>query len=108
VRISLLAAGDLVYSIDRGALVVVPIRRVHRQPVTALHRMVELKLAHGATIRISPRHPTGDGSDFGALAAGDTVDGVRVIGAGLVDYAEPFTYDILPESDSGMYFAGAS
>jgi len=24
----------------------------------------------------------------------------------LVGYAEPFTYDILPESDSGMYFAG--
>ena len=68
--------------------------------------MVELKLAHGATIRISPRHPTGDGRHFGALAVGDTVDGVRVIGASLVDYAEPFTYDILPESDSGMYFAG--
>jgi len=104
--ISALAAGDLVYSIDRGSLAVVPIRRVHREPVTGAHRMVELKLAHGATIRISPRHPTGDGRHFGALAVGDTVDGVRVVGAGLVDYTEPFTYDILPESDSGMYFAG--
>ena len=46
-----LKVGDLVYSIDRGSLVVVPIKRVHRQPVTGSHRIVELKLAHGATLR---------------------------------------------------------
>ena len=103
-----LKVGDLVYSIDRGSLVVVPIKLVHRQPVTGRHRIVELKLAHGATLRISPRHPTADGRHFADLAPGDFVDGVRVIGASLVDYDQPFTYDILPDSDSGTYFAGGT
>ncbi len=103
-----LKIGDLVYSIDRGSLAVVPIKLVHQQPVTGSHRIVELKLAHGATLRISPRHPTADGRHFVDLAPGDLVDGVRVIGARLVDYDQPFTYDILPDSDSGTYFAGGA
>jgi hypothetical protein len=103
-----LEVGDLVYSIDRGSLAVVPIKVVHRQPVTGRHRVVELKLAHGATLRISPRHPTADGRHFSDLVAGDVVDGVRVIGTRLVDYDQPFTYDILPDSDSGTYFAGGT
>jgi hypothetical protein len=103
-----LKVGDLVYSVDHGALAVVPIRMVHRQPVTGSHRVVELKLAHGATLRISPRHPTADGRHFSDLVRGDLVDGVRVIGARLVDYDQPFTYDILPDSDSGTYFAGGT
>jgi hypothetical protein len=106
--IAALAVGDLVYSIDHGALAVVPIKLVHRQPVTGPHRVVELRLAHGATLRISPRHPTADGRRFGDLAAGDVVDGARVIDARLVDYDQPFTYDILPDSDSGTYFAGGT
>jgi hypothetical protein len=103
-----LKVGDLVYSIDRGSLAVVPIKLVHRQPVTGHHRIVELELAHGATLKISPRHPTADGRHFADLAPGDLLDGVRVIGARLVDYDQPFTYDILPDSDTGTYFAGGT
>ncbi len=103
-----LKVGDLVYSVHRGSLAVVPIKLVHRQPVTGSHRVVELQLAHGPTLRISPRHPTADGRHFADLAPGDLVDGVRVIGARLVDYDQPFTYDILPDSDSGAYFAGGT
>ena len=106
--IAALKVGDLVYSIDHGSLAVVPIKQVHRQPVTGSHRVVELRLAHGATLRISPNHPTADGRRFSDLAAGDHVDGVRVIGARLVDYDQPFTHDILPASDSGTYFAGGT
>ena len=103
-----LKVGDRVYTIDRGSLAVVPIKLVHREPVTGSHRVVELTLAHGATLRISPRHPTADGRRFSDLAAGDVVDGVRVIASRLVDYDQPFTYDILPDSDSGTYFAGGA
>jgi hypothetical protein len=101
-----LRAGDLVYSIDRGRLVAVPIARVHREPVTSTHRMVELRLAHGVTLLVSPSHPTADGRVFGDLAAGDRLDGVAVVGARTVGYDQPFTYDILPASDTGAYFAG--
>jgi hypothetical protein len=101
-----LKVGDLVYSVDHGALAVVPIKLVHREPVTSRHRVVELKLAHGATLRISPGHPTADGRHFSNLASSDILDGVQVVAARLVDYDQPFTYDILPNSDSGTYFAG--
>jgi hypothetical protein len=97
--------GDLVYSIDRGRLAIVPVASVHRQPVTTAHRMVELRLPH-ATLLLSPGHPTADGRTFGALAAGDRLDGVPVLGARLSSYDQPFTYDILPASDTGTYLAG--
>jgi hypothetical protein len=103
--ISEIKVGDLVYSVDRGRLAIVPVARVHREPVTAAHRMVELRLGH-ATLLLSPGHPTADGRTFGALTAGDRLDGAPVLGARLVRYDQPFTYDILPASDTGTYLAG--
>jgi hypothetical protein len=103
--ISEIRVGDLVYSVDRGRLAVVPVASVHRQPVTSAHRMVELRLQH-ATLVLSPGHPTADGRTFGALAAGDRLDGAPVLGARLIRYDQPFTYDILPASDTGTYLAG--
>jgi hypothetical protein len=47
-------------------------------------------------LRISPRHPTADGHHCADLAAGDLIDGVRVLSARLVDYDQPFTYDTSP------------
>jgi hypothetical protein len=101
-----LRAGDLVYSVHRGAFAAVPIKLVHRTPVTTAHQVVELRLAHGPILKITPRHPTGDGRSFGDLDSGDRLDGVTVLDARLVPYREPFTYDILPDSDSGAYVAG--
>jgi hypothetical protein len=99
-----LEVGDLVYSVDHGRLAIVPVARVHRQPVSSAHRMVELRLAH-ATLLLSPGHPTADGRTFAALGAGDRLDGVPVLGARLVAYDQGFTYDILPASDTGTYLA---
>jgi hypothetical protein len=31
---------------------------------------------------------------------------VRVVASSVVPYEHPFTYDILPDSDTGAYFAG--
>jgi hypothetical protein len=104
--ISHLQVGDLVYSIHRGELVVVPIKLIHRTSVSPTHEMMEVRLAHGVTLQITPRHPTADGRTFGDLAPGTLLDGAQVLGARLVRYGEPFTYDILPDSDSGTYVAG--
>jgi hypothetical protein len=103
--ISEIKVGDLVYSVDRGRLAVVPVASVHRQSVSSAHRMVELRLA-STTLLLSPGHPTADGRTFGALAAGDRLDGVAVLGARLIRYDQPFTYDILPASDTGTYLVG--
>jgi hypothetical protein len=68
--------------------------------------VVEVKLAHGAILNVTPDHPTADGRTFGDLAPGDRLDGVRVEAVRVVPYGQAFTHDILPDSDSGSYVAG--
>ena len=100
-----LRVGDLVYSMDRGQLALVPSRRSIASPSTSTHRMVELRLAHGVSLLVSPSIPPPTAAPS-ARCRGDRLDGVPVVGARLVSYDQPFTYDILPASDSGTYFAG--
>lgn len=104
-RIADLSEGDLVYSVDHDVLVIVPIARVTRTPVSR-HSVMRIALATGSVLEISPGHPTADGRSFGRLHAGDTLDGVEIVSARAVPYTHDATYDILPASDSGAYFAG--
>jgi len=104
--ISELKVGDLVYSVHRGQLKVVPIILINRVPVTGSHHMVEVRLSTGSVLSISPSHPTADGRTFADLAAGDRLDDVALASVRRVPYTEAYTYDILPDSDSGAYFAG--
>jgi hypothetical protein len=105
--IASLSVGDLVMSIDHGHLAAVPIRETHRAAVTN-HRVVEIVLRDGATLHISAAHPTADGRFFGQLQAGDWLGGGEVTSAAVVPYAHDATYDILPDSDTGTYFAGGA
>jgi hypothetical protein len=106
--IASLAVGDLVYSVDHDAIVAVPLLRVSRRPV-ANHRVMRVVLEGGAVLQISPNHPTADGRPFGALIAGSTVDDAhRVVSAELVSYAYDATYDVLPASSTGTYFAAGA
>lgn len=100
-----LAVGGLVYSIHDGQIVAVPILQTNRVAVHA-HHVVRLTLATGAVLEISPGHPTADGRTVGDLRAGDRLAGVEILAAALVPYAYDHTFDILPASDSGVYFAG--
>lgn len=100
-----LAVGDLVYSIADGQIVAVPILETNHVAVHA-HHVVRLTLATGAVLEISPGHPTADGRTLGDLRAGDRLAGVEILAAELVPYAYDHTFDILPASDSGVYFAG--
>jgi hypothetical protein len=72
------------------------------------HHVVRVTFGDGSELRISAPHPTADGRTFGALHAGDSLDGHPIASAELVPYAQPFTYDILPDSDTGTYFAGGA
>jgi hypothetical protein len=102
-----LRVGDWVYSVDRGEIRPVPIKRINRQSVFPSHTMVNLRLASGRSLLVSPLHPTADGRTFRELARGDLLDGVAIVEARTVPYDQPFTYDILPDSDSGAYFAAS-
>lgn len=102
-----LRVGDLVYSVDAGGIRAVPIARINRISVSH-HEVVRVKLANGTVLEISGTHPTADGRDFNALRAGDELGHVAIVGVERAPYSYPFTYDILPSSSTGTYFAGGA
>lgn len=102
-----LEVGDLVYSVAGQAVVVVPIVRVNTTAVEH-HRVMHVKLVSGRTLDISANHPTAEGSRFGALKAGDSLGGVDIVSVDVIDYPYPSTYDILPDTDTGIYFAAGA
>ena len=97
--------GDIVYSIDGNSVRPVPVVRVRRQ-IVRNHRVVRITTTDGQTLEISAPHPTADGRRFGDLLANGTLDGHTLESVEVVPYGYPFTYDILPGSDTGFYFAG--
>jgi hypothetical protein len=103
-RIADIRAGDLVYSVDHDAIRAVAVARVRRQPVQN-HQVVQVITSDGRTLDVSAPHPTADGRTFGDLRPGGRLDGHLVESVEVIPYAPPFTYDILPDSDTGTYFA---
>jgi hypothetical protein len=104
-RISSLRPGQLVYSADRGSLRLVPLLQVAKTRVFH-HQVVELVLANGETLRMSAGHPTADGRLLEQIQVGDRLDGIPILSSRQVPYADSFTYDILPASETHTYVAG--
>jgi hypothetical protein len=103
-----LRAGDLVYSVDHGATVAVPLLGVGSTRVEN-HRVVRLVLDDGRVLEVSPRHPTADGRRFADLVPGSRLDERHVVvSAELVPYHYERTYDVLPASSTGTYFAAGA
>ncbi|HVR02271.1 MAG TPA: hypothetical protein VMT47_09080 [Polyangia bacterium] len=107
VPISDLRVGDLVYSVENDAIVPVPIVDVGRAPVVH-HRVVRVVLRDGRALEISAGHPTADGRVFGDLRGGGRLDGQEIVSVDVVPYTHPFTYDVLPGSSTGTYFAAGA
>ncbi|MCC6524192.1 MAG: hypothetical protein IT373_16145 [Polyangiaceae bacterium] len=102
-----LGVGDLVLSVDRGVVRAVPLVRVSRTAVER-HRVVRVTLESGRVVELSPGHPTADGRLVGELRPGDALAGLGVAQAELVAYSHEHTYDVLPASDTGAYFAAGA
>jgi hypothetical protein len=102
-----LREGDLVYSMDHGQLVAVPVLATGSMRVFN-HAVARIVLDNGRTLEISGSHPTGDGRRLDALQPGDSLGDVHVQSIELVPYEHERTYDILPGSDSGTYIAGGA
>jgi hypothetical protein len=103
--IASIRVGDRVYSADRGALRLVPVVRVGRVAVFH-HRVVEIALSTGSVLRLSGGHPTADGRNIGDLLPGAHLDDAVVLSRRDIDYTQPYTYDILPASETHAYVAG--
>ena len=103
-----LRIGDLVYSVQGEAIVPVPIIRAESTLVVH-HQVMRMVLDNGAVLEMSPGHPTADGRTFAELRAGSSLDWQNVVShAELIPYVHARTYDILPDSDSGVYFAAGA
>jgi hypothetical protein len=101
-----LKVGMLVWTLDNsGARVAAPILRTARVRVPVGHRMVHLVLDDGRELLASPGHPLADGRRLGAILAGDRLDNSRVVLTELVGWEGSYTYDILPSSETGLYYA---
>ena len=69
---------------------------------------MQVTLATGDVLEISGGHPTADGDYFADLEAGDTLGEIEVVHVTEIPYPHAHTYDILPASDSGTYFAAGA
>jgi hypothetical protein len=99
-----LRPGDLVYSQTGSAIVAVPILLTHREPVEQ-HEVVEVTLDTGRVLRVSAAHPTADGRSFAELAVGSALGDTGIRNVRRIPYVHRFTYEILPASETGTYFA---
>lgn len=96
---------DLVWSVNaEGKKVAVPVRLFTHTEAPTGHQVVHLTLADGRELFVSPRHKVADNRMAGSLLAGDSLEHSVIILAKLVPYDEPYTYDILPDSETGMYW----
>jgi hypothetical protein len=66
---------------------------------------MRVRFEDGRILEISGPHPTADGRLFSELRPGSTLDGHAIQSVELIPYAYEATYDILPASDTGTYFA---
>jgi hypothetical protein len=98
--------GMLVWTLAAdGRRVAAPVLRMSRVPVLGPHVMVQLRLADGRTVKASPEHPMAGGAPLGGVLAGALYDGARVLSVDRVTYEGPFTVDLLPAGETGIYWA---
>ncbi len=71
------------------------------------HQVIDLKLDGGRELFVSPNHPTYDGRTIGSLKVREMYDGSTIKSADLILYKYQYTYDILPDSTTGDYFANS-
>jgi hypothetical protein len=106
VNVKSVTTGMMVWSVDRfGRRVTMTIIEIRMNPVPSGAEVVHLVLQDGRQIYASPAHPTADGRTFGELGAGGLLDNSVITIAELVPYNQAYTYDILPNSDTGFYWA---
>lgn len=101
-----LEKGMLVWTIDAaGNRVVAPIEKIGKTSASERHKVIRLLLKDGRELFVSAGHPLNDGRLIGALKTGDIIDGSSIAELEYLLYQKPYTYDILPDSETGAYWA---
>ncbi len=100
-RIADIKVGDKVISENGEIVKVKKIVRVEAKK----HKILQVTFNDTTVLEVSPGHPIGDGEEFNDLKVGRYLDGRMVIKIKKVPYYYQYTYDILPDSKSGKYYA---
>ncbi|HVH62730.1 MAG TPA: hypothetical protein VNA65_03925 [Candidatus Dormibacteraeota bacterium] len=88
-----------------GSRTAEPVVEVGSMEAPAGHMVVDLALADGRELMVSPGHRTADGRPVGTLKVGDPLSGSVITRWHLVLYAGERTYDLLPAGPTGYYWA---
>lgn len=81
------------------------ILRLVSTPVPSTHQVIHILLSDGRELWVSPGHPTAAGQQVSDLKLNDLLDGAHLIAIERLAYVGTATYDILPDGDTGFYWA---
>lgn len=93
--------GSIVLSDDKKPAKVIKIGKTEVKN----HQILEVTFNDGTILKISPGHPTADGRKFKDLKLGDIVDNRMISNIKKIVYQYKYTHDILPDSETGNYYA---
>ncbi len=106
VKVTNLKVGMLVWSVDKeGNKIAEPILRLSKTRVPQNHHVTHLVLSDGRKLDVSPNHPDVNSKPVSLLQPGDIYDKSVVMENTLITYWDDYTYDLLPDSETGFYFA---
>lgn len=101
-----LKKGDIIWTTNfHGRVKTAPIQQVGRSEASKNHKILKLVLADGRQLLASPGHPDAFGKNLALLRKGDSLDNSYIVKRELLPYHHKYTYDILPEGETGAYFA---
>jgi hypothetical protein len=106
VAVEALKIGDLVWSVDAaGQRVAARVLKTSRTAVPADFQVAAITLEDGRHLVVSPNHPSSEYKSLGEYRVGQVLDGSIIRESQLQPYSAQFTYDLLPDTRGGLYWA---
>ncbi|MCL5797401.1 MAG: Hint domain-containing protein [Patescibacteria group bacterium] len=98
--------GMVVWSVDsKGEKISVPVIAINSIPAVKNQKIYRLDLSDRRILYISASHPTILGIPVSQLKEGQIYDGAKIVKKDFIPYNGSKTYDLLPDSDTGYYYA---
>jgi len=98
--------GMSIWTVDEfGQRVAGTIIDVSSAQVPAIFQLVRITLEDGRIVTASSGHPTAEGRALGNYQEGDMLDGAAITTVEHIAYYNGLTYDVLPSSSTGLYWA---
>jgi len=98
--------GELVWTEDaHGIREARPVIDTAAIAVRSPHDVALIRMEDGRALTSSLLHPMLDGRIVADLSRGDLYDASRITTVTVLPYAESHTHDILPDGDTGIYWA---